>query len=238
MPHSPHSSGGSVHTHVIRNVLDTANLARIRELIQRGAFVGGAESAAGAAEQVKANEQLRPTPQDGQALAELAFQALARSRDFHRCALPVEISLPLINRYRVGMSYGPHFDRAFMMGANNRQIRADLSATLFVSPPEDYDGGELCLGIDGGDGRVKLDAGSLFIYPSCLLHSVSAVTRGTRLAIVFWVQSMIRDHEQRSLISNLDQVVGSLAERMPGSIEVRELSGTVNALTRMWGEAG
>ena len=227
-----------MHTHVIRNVLETGELARVRELIQRGSFVGGGESASGAADQVKSNEQLKCTPQDGQMLGELVFQALGRSRDFHRCALPLEISLPLLNRYRVGMSYGPHFDRAYMMGANSRQIRADLSATLFVSPPEDYDGGELCLGKDGDDGRVRLDAGNLLLYPSCMLHSVSAVTRGTRLAIIFWVQSMIRDHEQRDLVSNLDRVVGSLAERMPGSTEVRDLSGTVNALTRMWGEMG
>ena len=91
---------------------------------------------------------------------------------------------------------------------------------------------------DGCDGSVKLEAGSLFLYPACMLHSVSAVTRGTRLAIIFWVQSMIRDHEQRSVVSNLDQVVGSIAERMPGSTELRELSGVVNSLTRMWGERG
>ena len=227
-----------MHTHVVRSVLDPGELARVRELIQRSRFVGGGESASGAAERVKSNEQLQCTPQDGQKLAELVFQALGRSRDFHRCALPLEISLPLVNRYGIGMSYGPHFDRAFMMGANSRQIRADLSATLFLSPPADYDGGELCLGKDGADGRVRLDAGNLLLYPACMLHSVSAVTRGTRLAIIFWVQSMIRDHEQRSLVSNLDGVLGSLAERMPGSIEVRDLSGTVNALPRMWGERG
>jgi len=82
---------------------------------------------------------------------------------------------------------------------------------LFVSPPEDYEGGELCLPEDGGDRCMKLAAGDLFIYPSCMLHSVSTVTRGVRLAIVFWVQSMVRDHEQRDLISNLDAVIGSLA---------------------------
>jgi PKHD-type hydroxylase len=84
--------------------------------------------------------------QDGQMLGELVFQALGRSRDFHRCALPLEISLPLLNRYRAGMSYGPHFDRAYMMGANNRQIRADLSATLFVSPPRTTTGASFASG--------------------------------------------------------------------------------------------
>jgi PKHD-type hydroxylase len=205
-------------------------------LIRRSRFVGGGESASGTAERVKANEQLQNTPADERMLGELVFQALGRHREFHRRALPLELSVPMINRYGPGMSYGPHYDRAFMMGANNRQIRADLSATLFVAPPEDYDGGELSIVQEGHDGSVKLEAGSLFLYPACMLHSVSAVTRGVRLAIIFWVQSMIRDHEQRSLVSNLDQVVGTLAARMPGSIEVRELSGVVNSLTRMWGE--
>ena len=226
-----------MYSHVIRNVLNTDELARVRALIQRSRFVGGSESASGAAEQVKSNEQLQcATPEDARMFAELVFQALGRHRDFHCRALPLEISVPLLNRYRVGMRYGPHFDRAFMVGANGRQIRADLSATLFISPPEDYDGGELCIVRDGRDGFVKLDAGSLFLYPSCMLHSVSAVTRGERLAIIFWVQSLIRDHEQRNLVSNLDRVVGSLAERMPGSTELRDLSGTVNSLTRMWGK--
>ena len=171
-------------------------------------------------------------------LAELVFQALGRSREFHRQALPLEMSVPMINRYGVGMSYGPHYDRAFMLGASGRQIRTDLSATLFISPPADYDGGELHIVEGGQDELVKLDAGNLILYPSCILHSVSAVTRGARHAIIFWVQSMIRDHEQRNLVSGLDQVLGSLAERMPGSTEVRDLSGTVNSLTRMWGETG
>ena len=227
-----------MNSQVIRNVLDAEELARVRRLIQRSRFVHGSESAQGAAEQVKSNEQLQCTPEDGRMLAELVFKALGRHREFHRLALPLEISVPVINRYGVGMSYGPHFDRAFILGANDRQIRTDLSATLFISPPEDYDGGELCIVEDGRDGLVKLDAGNLILYPSCMLHSVSAVTRGARLAIIFWVQSMIRDHEQRSLVSNLDRVLGSLAERMPGSTEVRDLSGTVNSLTRMWGELG
>ena len=227
-----------MHTHVIPNVLDSGEVARVSGLIQRSRFVPGSESAKGVAEQVKSNEQIHATPEDARMLAELVFLALGRNREFHRRALPLEMSVPLINRYGVGMSYGPHFDRAFMLGASGRQIRTDLSATLFISPPADYDGGELRISEGGHEEAVKLDAGDLVLYPSCMLHSVSAVTRGARHAIIFWVQSMIRDHEQRNLVSNLDQVLGSLVERMPGSTEVRDLSGTVNSLTRMWGETG
>ena len=227
-----------MHLHVIPNVLNSGELARVRGLIQRSRFVPGSESAGGTAGQVKSNEQLQATPDDARMLGELVFQSLGRSREFHRQALPLEISVPMINRYSVGMSYGPHFDRAFIVGASGRQIRTDLSATLFISPPADYDGGELRIAEGGHDEFVKLDAGNLVLYPSCMLHSVSAVTRGTRHAIIFWVQSMIRDHEQRNLVSNLDQILGCLAERMPGSTEVRDLSGTVNTLTRMWGETG
>ena len=225
-----------MHSHLIPNVLDPGEIARVRGVIQCSHFVPGGESARGAAEQVKSNEQLHATPEDARMLAELVFQALARSREFHRRALPLEMSVPMVNRYEAGMSYGPHYDRAFMLGASGRQIRTDLSATLFISPPGDYDGGELRISEGGHEEVVKLDAGNLVLYPSCLLHSVSAVTRGARHAIIFWVQSMIRDHEQRTLVSNLDHVLGSLVERMPGSTEVRDLSGTVNSLTRMWGE--
>lgn len=227
-----------MQTHVIPNVLDAEGLARVRGVIQRGRFVPGSESARGAAGQVKSNEQLQSTPEDARMLAELVFEALGGNRDFHRRALPLEMSVPMINRYGVGMSYGAHFDRAFMLGASGRQIRTDLSATLFISSPADYGGGELRITEGGQEKAIKLDAGSLFLYPSCMLHSVSAVTHGARHAIIFWVQSMIRDHEQRNLVSNLDQVLGSLVERMPESTEVRDLSGTVNSLTRMWGETG
>ena len=172
-------------------------------------------------------------------LAELVFQALGRSREFHRQALPLEISVPMVNRYGVGMSYGPHYDRAFILGANGRQIRADLSATLFISPPEDYDGGELRVAEDGQQRVREARCRESVLYPSCMLHLVSPVTRGARLAIIFWVQSMIRDHEQRNLVSG-SRPGRSVRWRSacPTRPEVRDLSGTVNSLTRMWGELG
>jgi PKHD-type hydroxylase len=224
--------------HKIEKVLAPDDLQRIGALIKGCRFSDGGASARGAAQQVKANEQLELAPEQHAALAEIVFAALRRSRDFNRTALPVELSSLMINRYATGMSYGAHFDRSFMPAPNGKQIRADLSATLFLSPAGDYDGGELCVARSSGEERVKLNAGDLFLYPACTLHSVAEVARGERLAIIFWVQSMIRDHEKRALVSDLDGVVGSLAQRLPGSTEVRDLSAVVNSLTRIWGELG
>jgi PKHD-type hydroxylase len=227
-----------MHMHLIEKVLAPDDLQRVHALIRRSAFSDGVPSARGAAQQVKRNQQLALASEQQRALTDIVVAALRRSHDFKRTALPLELSALMINRYGPGMSYGPHFDSSIMPSPDGKQIRADLSATLFLSSPDEYDGGELRIARPCGEETVKRPAGDLFLYPSCTLHSVSEVTRGQRLAVVFWVQSMIRDHEQRSLISDLDQVVGSLAERMPGSTEVRDLSGTVNSLTRMWGELG
>jgi PKHD-type hydroxylase len=227
-----------MHMHRIGEVLAPGELAQLRAIVAAGRFGDGRGSARGAASEVKANEQLELSPAQRDALSGIVLPALRRSRGFSRAALPFELSALLVNRYRPGMHYGPHFDRSFMPAAGGGQIRADLSATLFVSAPQDYDGGELCVARPSGEERIKLGAGELFLYPSCTLHSVADVTRGERIAVVFWVQSMIRDHEKRGLVSELDGVVGSLAERLPGSDEVRDLSGVVNSLTRIWGELG
>jgi hypothetical protein len=124
----------------------------------------------------------------------------------------------------------------FMPTPDGPRIRGDLSATLFLSDPADYEGGELCFTRVGTEERIKLNAGDLFLYPASTLHHVAPVTRGERLAVVFWVQSMIRDHEKREMVVGLDGLVGRVAERLPGSTEVRDLAGVVGNLTRMWAE--
>jgi PKHD-type hydroxylase len=222
--------------HVIQQVLAAAEIEAIRDLVARARFSDGAASAHGAAREVKANQQLESSREDHQRLVELVFGALHRHREFSRTALPLEISVPMVNRYGVGMTYGAHYDKPFMPTPDGPRIRGDLSATLFLSNPEDYDGGELCFARVGTEERIKLKAGDLFLYPASTLHWVAPVTRGERLAVVFWIQSMIRDHDRREMVVELDGLVGRVNERMPGSTEVRDLAGIVGNLTRMWAE--
>jgi PKHD-type hydroxylase len=222
--------------HVIEQVLTAAEIQAIRGLIGRARFTDGAASAHGAAKQVKANQQLECSREDHQRLVEIVFGALHRHRDFSRMALPLELSVPMLNRYGVGMTYGAHYDKPFMPTPDGPRIRGDLSATLFLSDPADYDGGELCFARVGIEERIKLKAGDLFLYPASTLHSVAPVTRGERLAVVFWIQSMIREHDKREMVVALDGLVAKIDERMPGSTEVRDLAGIVGNLTRMWAE--
>jgi PKHD-type hydroxylase len=222
--------------YILEQILAAAELEAIRGLIGRSRFTDGAASAHGAAKQVKANQQLECSREDHQRLVEIVFGALHRHRDFKRTALPLEISVPMVNRYGVGMTYGAHYDKPFMPTPDGPQMRGDLSATLFLSNPEDYDGGELVFARVGAEERIKLKAGDLFLYPASTLHSVAPVTRGERVAVVFWIQSTIRDHEKRAMVVELDGLVGRVAERMPGSTEVRDLAGIVGNLTRMWAE--
>jgi PKHD-type hydroxylase len=222
--------------HIVQQVLTAAEIAAVRDLIACARFADGATSAHGAAKQVKANQQLECSRENHQRLVELVFGALHRHREFSRTALPLEISTPMLNRYGVGMTYGAHYDMPFMPTPDGPRIRGDLSATLFLSNPEDYDGGELCFARVGAEERVKLKAGDLFLYPASTLHSVAPVTRGERLAVVFWIQSMIREHDKRAMVIELDGLVGRVAERLPGSTEVRDLAGIAGNLVRMWAE--
>ena len=222
--------------HALDQVLIAGELDAIRELVKRSHFAEGAVSAQGAAKQVKANEQLECSREDHQRLVDIVFGGLRRHAEFQRFALPLEISVPMVNRYAAGMTYGAHYDMPFMPTPDGPRIRGDLSATLFLSNPEDYDGGELCFVRVGMEERIKLKAGDLFLYPASTLHSVTPVTRGERLAVVFWIQSMIREHDKREMVVELDGLVGRVAKRMPGSTEVRDLTGAVGNLIRMWAE--
>lgn len=222
--------------YVLDNVLNAEELDGLRALARRLRFTGGAASAGGVARQVKANEELEFPPQDYQKFVRTIFDALMRHREFSRAVMPREISAPMVNRYSGGMTYGAHYDVPLMNTPAGPKIRADLAATLFISKPDEYDGGELCLTHHGREERIKLDAGQLFVYPAGTLHSVSAVSRGERLAVVFWIQSMVRDHDKRLMICDLDTVIGRIAKREPQSQDVRDLAGIFTNLVRMWAD--
>jgi len=166
-------------------------------------FADGKMTASGHARDVKHNLQLRPDKPEFSALAKQLFTAFQRSPEFHSFAIPRRLASPIFSRYDPGMNYGSHVDNAFMGGTGG--IRSDLSVTVFLSPPDTYDGGELVIEMTLGEQEIKLDAGEAVVYPSSSVHHVAPVTRGVRLAAVTWVQSAVRDERVRGILYDLSQ---------------------------------
>ena len=167
------------------------------------------------------------------------LRSLARNPTFISAALPARIFPPRFNRYRGGETYGPHIDGALMqVPGTDRTLRSDLAATLFLSAPEEYDGGELTVEANAGTQQFKLQAGSLVLYPATSVHFVTPVTRGDRIGSFFWIQSMVRDARQRELLYRLDRTVQALtAELGGGHAEVTNLAGLYHNLIRQWADA-
>jgi PKHD-type hydroxylase len=167
----------------------------------------------------------------------MVLDALDRNSQFRSAALPLKIVPPLFNRYSAGQDYGDHIDGALRPVTGTRlRVRTDLSATLFLSAPEDYDGGELMLRDDLGSSGIKLPAGDMVLYPGTSLHRVTPVTRGARTASFFWIQSAVRDNEQRTLLHELDGVVQELGATSAHQQSVR-LAGIYHNLLRFWADS-
>ena len=182
---------------------------------------------------VKHNLQLPHDSQAARALGDLVLRALEQCPRFISAALPRHVFPPLFNHYTGGMSFGSHVDNAIrQVPGTAHRIRTDLSSTLFLSEPEDYDGGELVVEDSLGAHSVKLPAGDMILYPATSLHHVAPVTRGARVASFFWTQSMVRDDGQRSLLFELDSAIQGLSE----SAEVTRLTGCYHNLLRMWAD--
>ena len=165
------------------------------------------------------------------------MKGLAQSALFMSAALPLKVFPPLFNRYAGGQSFGTHVDNAIRQDpSTGARIRTDLSATLFLTRPEDYDGGELAVEDTYGVHRVKLPAGSLVLYPSTSLHHVTPVTRGARVSSFFWLQSMIRSDADRTLLFDLDQAIQKIEQGSPGSAAAIQLTGVYHNLLRRWAE--
>jgi PKHD-type hydroxylase len=221
----------------IPGVLTPERAAQMSARIAAARWVDGNVTSGHQSAQAKYNEQLPEDSVEARELGSEILESLGRSQLFFSAALPKQVFPPLFNRYREGMTFGSHVDGAIRTHAPSRvRIRTDLSATLFLAPPDSYDGGELLVEDSYGTHRVKLPAGDLVLYPSTSLHRVEPVTRGTRLASFFWIQSMVRDDAQRTLLFDLDMSIVRLTRDHPGDPALVSLVGVYHNMLRMWAE--
>ena len=220
----------------IPNVLAPEEVAQIRQRLDAADWTDGRETVGSQGAQVKHNEQLPDASPLKAVLASVVLAALKRSPLFFAAALPLKYLPPRFNRYSGGGTYGFHVDGAVMNLANGEQLRSDISCTLFLSDPDEYDGGELIISDTYGEHEVKLPAGDLIVYPSSSLHKVNPVTRGARVASFFWVQSMIRDDVQRRLLWEMDTSIERLRQTNGDADAVLQLTGVYHNLLRRWSE--
>lgn len=222
--------------HHIHNALDADALKRARQLLADADWTDGRVTAGSQAATVKNNQQLPETSPVAQALRALVLEALSKNATFFSAALPRRVYPPLINRYSgAANAFGNHVDNAVRTHpASAQHVRTDLSFTLFLNDPADYDGGELVIE-DGCGGRaIKLPAGDLILYPSYSVHRIEPVTRGERLACFSWVESMVREPQQRDVLFELDAALIALRNREGETIEAVRLTSCYHNLMRMW----
>jgi PKHD-type hydroxylase len=217
----------------IPNVLTADQVLRARRLLDAADWIDGRVTAGHQSARAKDNMQLPEEHPVAQEIGEMILTALGQNPLFISAALPKHVFPPLFNRYQSGQSFGTHVDNAIrqVMGTAAR-IRTDLSATLFFAAPEEYEGGELVVEDTYGMHSVKLPAGHLILYPSTSLHHVTPVTRGARISSFFWIQSMVRDDGERTLLFDLDSAIQGLREH-PSAVP---LTGIYHNLIRRWAE--
>ena len=223
----------------VPDLLSSAEVADIRAIIDAAEWIDGNATSGHQSALAKHNEQL---PEDGDAAKQagrLILEALGRSPIFFASALPLKIYPPLFNRYGAGQAFDTHVDNAIRLKrGSDFRIRSDLSITVFLEAPEDYDGGELLIEDHYGVQRVKLSAGHAVVYPSSSLHRVTPITRGRRVASFFWLQSMVRDAEKRRTLFDLDRAVQRLTGELGGKDRsVIELTGVYHNLLRLWADS-
>jgi len=223
----------------IPGILDNAGLDQVRRALAGADWTDGRATVGAQGAQVKRNEQLPDASPLRQQLAALVLEALARSPLFHAATLPARIFPPRFNRYHDGGEYGFHVDGAVLSVAAPGaapQLRSDIACTLFLDPPEDYDGGELVIHDTYGEHAVKLPAGDLIVYPASSLHRVAPITRGARQAAFFWVQSLVRDPQQRQLLFDLDTSIQALTASGADRDALLRLTGIYHNLLRRWAD--
>jgi PKHD-type hydroxylase len=221
----------------IPDVLTKSQVISARELLEQADWVDGKVTAGPQSARTKRNMQLPEGSAAAKALGEMILTALQRNSLFVSAALPLRVFPPLFNRYQGGHSFGNHIDNAIrQVSGTGHPIRTDLSATLFLADPEEYEGGELVVEDTYGVHKVKLPAGDMVVYPSSSLHSVTAVTSGARIASFFWIQSMIRDDGRRTVLFDLDVAIQQLTRDVPEHPSTVQLTGIYHNLLRQWAE--
>src|SRR5580698_100088 len=221
----------------IPNLLTPEQLTQARQVLDQAEWVDGRVTAGPQSAKAKDNVQIPEGHPAAKQLGELILTALGQNQLFLSAALPLRVFPPLFNRYSGGQSFGTHVDNAIrQVPGTPHRIRTDLSATLFLSGPEEYDGGELVVQDTYGAHNVKLKPGSMVLYPATSLHHVTPVTRGTRLCSFFWLQSMIRDDGKRSLLFDLDVGIQRLSREVPGHGSLVPFTGVYHNLLRQWAE--
>jgi PKHD-type hydroxylase len=216
-------------------ILTSEEVMHFRSSLSTAKWIDGRVTATGVAAQVKSNLQLADADPLRADLAQRVITALARSPAFYSAALPIKIYPPGFNRYTEGGAYGDHVDNAMRSFPGTGSVRTDLSATLFLANPDEYEGGELTVRESSATYSAKLPAGDLFLYPSTAVHSVQPVTHGERLASFFWVQSIVRDNVERTMLSELEQSAQRVLNGMPGDPTGVHLLALYHNLLRRWG---
>jgi PKHD-type hydroxylase len=221
----------------VPGILAPEQVAHARRLLDSADWIDGRVTAGRQSAKVKDNEQLPEGHPVAQELGDMVVTALQNNALFVSAALPLRVFPPLFNRYQGGHSFGNHVDNAIrQITGTPLRIRTDLSATLFLAQPDEYDGGELVVEDTYGVHTVKLSAGHMILYPSTSLHHVRPVTRGARVASFFWIQSMVRDDATRALLFDLDLAIQRLGADVPDHPSVVQLTSVYHNLLRRWAE--
>ena len=217
----------------LQGLLAAAEVAELRRIAAEGEFIDGGVSSPGlAAAGIKRNEQMSLASAQQRRVEEIVLSALDRNETFRTAAIPKLIRPPILSRYRPGMAYGTHIDNPIMR--KPVPMRLDLSITAFLSDPENYRGGELCIETPYGEKRIKLPAGDAVLYPTTMLHRVDEITSGERLAAVTWIQSMVHEQTKRTMLYDLAVVTQWVNSVAPQSPYYHRLNNTRANLTRMW----
>jgi PKHD-type hydroxylase len=221
----------------VPDVLTSEQVAHARRLLDDAPWIDGRVTAGPQSARAKQNLQLPEDSAQARELGDMVLAALQRNPLFMSAALPLKVFPPLFNRYAGGDSFGSHVDNAIrQVPGTPHRVRTDLSATLFFVEPDEYDGGDLVVEDTYGVHSVKLPAGHLVLYPATSLHHVTPVTRGARVASFFWIQSLIRDDGQRTLLFDMDTAIQRLARTVPDHPSTVQLTGVYHNLLRQWAE--